>query len=114
MRFTSFAVLAAFVAPILAGPVALKTVETAKERKEGSYIVTLKPTVEQATHIDRLQNKFRGEAAVVHAQWDPEFLNGFAAKLSTEALNDLRAHPDVASISEDGIAHTFTTQVRML
>jgi hypothetical protein len=113
MRFTSFVVIAAFVAPILAGPVALKTVETAKERVEGRYIVTLKPTVKQSTHIDRLQSKFRGNAMIVHAQWDPKFLNGFAAKLSTEALNDLRAHPDVASISEDGIAHAFATGIQV-
>jgi cerevisin len=111
MRFFSFAVVAALVAPILAGPIALKTVETAKQRKEGSYIITLKPNVQKAAHLDKLQGKFRGTESVVSADWDADFLNGFAAKLTPEALKELRADPDVASISEDGIMSITTTQV---
>jgi cerevisin len=113
MRFFSFAILAAIIAPVLGTPVSLIAVETAAERKEGSYIVTLHPTASKEAHLASFATNFgaRGTVNVTHADWDSSFFHGFAAQLSKDALNALRAHPDVASISEDGIARIFTTQV---
>jgi hypothetical protein len=112
MRFFSFAVLAALVAPILGSPVKLLTVETATERKEGSYIVTLHPTASKESHLSSFSARYRSQDfSVTYADWNSTFFHGFAATLSPGALNALRAHPDVAAISEDGIARIFTTQV---
>ncbi|KAJ7250761.1 serine protease [Mycena rebaudengoi] len=81
----------------MAAVVPLKTVTKVSEKKEGSYIVTFKDgavrtaAYEGATYI-----------------YDPLF-NGFAANLDTDALNALRADPEVASIEEDGIMHALAT-----
>ncbi|KAJ7292967.1 serine protease [Mycena rebaudengoi] len=91
-----FSLLAALflVVPALAAVAPLKTVTKAAEKKEGSYIVTLKDgTVRIAA--------FEGTTYT----YDPLF-NGFAANLDTDALNALRADPTVASIEEDGMVHT--------
>ncbi|KAF4572937.1 subtilisin-like serine protease [Pleurotus pulmonarius] len=103
MRLFS-AVLAslAILAPAFAAP-ALKTVESfAGQRNDGSFIVKLKSGASRSGLLKTLGVNATHE-------WDAA-LNGFAGKFSEKALNALRASPDVESISEDGIMHTFVTQ----
>ncbi|KAF9496181.1 peptidase 1 [Pleurotus eryngii] len=103
MRLFS-AVLAslAILAPAFAAP-ALKTVESfAGQRNDGSFIVKLKSGASRSGLLKTLGINATHE-------WDAA-LNGFAGKFSEKALNALRASPDVESVSEDGIMHTFVTQ----
>ncbi|KAJ7292944.1 serine protease [Mycena rebaudengoi] len=92
MRFSLLAALA-LVVPALAAVAPLKTVTKAAEKKEGSYIVTLKAGAVRTANYEG-----------VTYTYDPLF-NGFAANLDTDALNALRADPTVASIEEDGMVH---------
>ncbi|KAJ7276692.1 hypothetical protein C8J57DRAFT_1504521 [Mycena rebaudengoi] len=80
MRFSLAAL--ALVVPSL---VAVITMKNVSEKKEGSYIVTFK---DGATYT-----------------YEPLF-NRFATNLDTDALNALRADPDVKSLEEDAIMHT--------
>lgn len=110
MRFFSFASLALLLAPALAAPTALKTVEKAAgDKKEGSYIVTLAAGVSKSSHLDALRKKLGADDSITHTEWDSHVLNGFAATLSPAIVDFLRAHPEVARIEEDGIVHTFAT-----
>jgi hypothetical protein len=120
--------LALFINLVLATPIIFKTVETATQKKEGSYIITLNSHIDKVSHIAELSKHLGGDEAVTH-DWDSGFLNGFAAKLNSKALNYLRTHPDVchlcshlvmsdaqrqiqvATISEDGMASIYTVQV---
>ena len=110
MRFFSLAALAFLVAPALAAPTGLKTLLTASgSKKEGSYIVTLAEGVSKDDHIAKLIEKFSAEDSITHGEWNSRVLNGFAAKLSPKIVDFLLAHPEVASVEEDGIAHTMAT-----
>ncbi|KAJ7292968.1 serine protease [Mycena rebaudengoi] len=100
MHFSLLTVLALIVPALAAVTPALKTVtRVSGAKKEGSYIVTFKDGTVRAAAFNE---------AVTYS-YTPLF-NGFAANLDTDALNALRADPDVESIEEDGIMHTFVTQ----
>jgi len=105
MRFFSAAFASlAILATVLGSPTALKTIE----RFEGtinpdSFIVTLKEGVDKAAFVKSLGLNTTHD-------WDSSLLHGFAGKFPEQALNRLRASPDVESISEDGIMHTMVTQ----
>jgi len=82
----------------------LLTVTKAKKPVPGSYIITLKEEVSLAAHVSSTQTKIASTPSnIVH-----EFtrINAYAGKFSEDDLNDLRAHPEIASIEEDGIAQT--------
>lgn len=98
MRFTTLSLL---VASAVAAPTAIHTVETFAGETTGRFLVTLKPGVSKASLLNHVN------VTVTH-DWD--LINGFAGHLDDDALNALRANPDVQSIAEDGIMHTMTTQ----
>lgn len=115
MRFFSLAALAFLVAPALAAPTGLKTLQKASgSKKEGSYIVTLAEGVSKDDHIAKLTENLGAEDSITHGEWSSSVLNGFAAKLSPKIVDFLLAHPEVASVEEDGIAHTMATVTQVI
>ncbi|KXN84282.1 hypothetical protein AN958_12788 [Leucoagaricus sp. SymC.cos] len=101
MRFTAtLAPLAILLSPILAAPsTKLHTVEKYDGETTGRYIVTFKSGV----------NKYALNLAGVTHTWDGT-LNGFAGQFDEETVDSLRSNPDVETITEDGVMHTFVTQ----
>lgn len=104
MHFT-IAALVLLAAPVLATTSAsLRIVEKVSGvKQEGSYIVTLGRSVSKSNHLRALRLRFGAEDKITHDDWNARVLNGFAAKLSPETIDFLRAHPEVARIEEDGI-----------
>ena len=87
----------------------LLTVSKAEEPVPGRYIVTLKEEVSLAAHISSTQAKIESTPSNITHEYS--LINGYAGEFSDDDLNDLRAHPEIASIEEDGIARTcFVTQ----
>jgi len=87
----------------------LITVSKAKEPVPGRYIVTLKGDVSLATHVSSTKTKIESTPSNITHEYD--LINGYAGEFSDDDLNDLRAHPEIASIEEDGIAKTcYDTQ----
>jgi len=80
----------------------LLTVYKAKKPVPGRYIVTLKAEVSLAAHVSSSANN------ITHVF---DLINGYAGEFSEDDLNDLRAHPDIDSIEQDGIYHAcYITQ----
>ncbi|OSD03397.1 serine protease [Trametes coccinea BRFM310] len=104
---TVAAALALLAAPVFAAPTAaLHTIERyAGETKPQSYIVKLKDGVEKSAHLDWLAAHHGDGATVTHPEWESDVLHGFAGTFNADALNALRANPDVEYIAEDGIVH---------
>jgi len=100
MRLSALFATLVFAARVLGAP-PLKDVERSDDAIPGRYIVSLKPGVSRKAYADKLSLKPR-------ASWDS--INGFVADLSADALEKLRASPDVASISEDGVVNAWATQ----
>ncbi|KAM6496331.1 serine protease [Amanita muscaria] len=97
MHFNSVALaLLALVVPVLCIPTGLLTVESANGQTSGKYIVTLKKGVNKADLFSQAKT-----FNVTH-EWD--IINGFAGHCDDSTLDYLRAHSDVESIAEDGIA----------
>ncbi|KAI0032756.1 serine protease [Vararia minispora EC-137] len=106
---TAFALL---TAPVFGSPVQMLTVQHFAGEISGRHIVTLKSEVEKSAHLSWLESArlTSGSAVTVtNAEWDSSVLHGYAGEFSEDALNALRASPDVESIEEDGIMHTFAT-----
>ncbi|KAI0779994.1 serine protease [Fomes fomentarius] len=104
--------LALLAAPVFGAPttVQLKEVErVAGKVKPSSYIVKLKSGVSKADQIAQLQSEHSASAQITHDDWAGDLLNGFAGTFGTDALNALRANPDVEAISEDGIVTIAAT-----
>ena len=101
MRFVAtFTALAVLISSALAAPsAALHAVEKFQGETTGRHIVMFKKGVNVAS---------QRVAGVTHA-WDGA-INGFAGHFDEATLEALRANPNVESISEDGIMHTFVTQ----
>ncbi|KAA1471520.1 serine protease [Dentipellis sp. KUC8613] len=110
MRLTAiFASLALLAAPILGAPTQLLTVEKFEGKPiPGRYIVQLKGDASKSQHLSWLHGVTGNQSAVTH-DWDAHFLNGYAGEFTGDVLNALRASPDVASVSEDGIVHITST-----
>ncbi|KAI0669858.1 serine protease [Trametes maxima] len=104
---TVSAALALLAAPIFAAPTAsLHTVQKfAGDKKPHSYIVKLREGVAKEATIDWLAANHGSSANVTHPEWEASILHGFAGTLEDDALNALRASPDVEYIAEDGIFH---------
>jgi len=96
-------ILAATFSSSIAIHAALHTVQAFAGEKTGRLIVKLKPGAAR-TNVFALV----GENATITHEWD--LINGFAGYLDDDALNVLQAHPDVLSITEDGIVYTQITQ----
>ncbi|KDR67404.1 hypothetical protein GALMADRAFT_130422 [Galerina marginata CBS 339.88] len=103
MRFfvAVYATLAVLPAAVLAAPTALLSVEAYSGTTTGKYIVKFKQGASRKAWIQKL-----GLSQAV----DWNHFNGFASNLQNDALNSLRASPDVESVSEDGIMHSTATQ----
>ena len=87
----------------------LITVSKAEEPVPGRYIVTLKEEVSLEFHISSTKTKIASTSSNITHEYN--LINGYAGEFSAEDLEDLRAHPEIASIEEDGIAKTcFVTQ----
>ncbi|KAG6914173.1 hypothetical protein DXG01_001951 [Tephrocybe rancida] len=103
MRFlTALFSVTAIVAPAFAAPATLLSIEKFNGKTSGKYIVKLKSGTTKASFLKTTN------IGPSH-EWSYVF-NGFASKFSTTELDALRAHTDVESISEDGIASISTTQ----
>ena len=123
MRFAS-SVLAALVAllpfasTVSAAPAPMVEVQRfAGVKRTGNYIVTFKKGVDRTASVSTQVVASASDSRLLFKQgvdsprheYDSEFLNGFAAKLSDEELEELRRNPDVEEIFEDGIMHTMET-----
>ncbi|KAG5640906.1 hypothetical protein DXG03_006680 [Asterophora parasitica] len=100
--FTAVFAAIALAAPVFAGPAPLRAVEKFGGKTSGKYIVKLKEGVTKSKVFAQLKN-----SKVTH---DWSVIHGFAGHLSDDAVNALRASPDVEYIAEDGIVTTFATQ----
>ncbi|KAK0187712.1 serine protease [Armillaria mellea] len=102
--FTTAVSFAAALTPVLGAPnVALREVERfAGKIKENGYIVTTK----DKSSRDSLVEALGSSVTALYSRTS----TGFAGILDDETLNEIRAHPDVATIAEDGIVSITTTQ----
>ncbi|KAG6906165.1 hypothetical protein DXG01_015515 [Tephrocybe rancida] len=102
MRFLTIVFSALAVSlPAFAAPATLLRIEKFNGPTSGRYIVRLKPDTAKASFLKAINTN-------PSHNWN--VINGFAGKFSTNELDALRAHPDVESISEDGIMSISTTQ----
>ncbi|KAI0717843.1 serine protease [Cerioporus squamosus] len=74
-----------------------------------SYVVKLKDDVSKTDHLAWLDTNHNATSNVVYRDWQTNVFHGYAGTFETDALNALRANPDVDYIEEDGIAHTSAT-----
>ncbi|KAG6836001.1 hypothetical protein H0H93_012365 [Arthromyces matolae] len=105
MRFSStFLVTLALVASACGVRPTLLNVERYEGETTGEYIVTLQEDVSKSDFL---------AATGIKPSHDYTICNGFAAILDIDALNTLRGHADVESISEDGVmqANALVTQL---
>ncbi|KAK0243852.1 serine protease [Armillaria nabsnona] len=102
--FTTAVSFAAALTPVLGAPnVALRDVERfAGKIKQNGYIVTMKDKSSRDSLVEALGSS-------VTALYSRTSI-GFAGILDDETLNEVRAHPDVATVAEDGIVSITTTQ----
>ncbi|KAJ2926093.1 hypothetical protein H1R20_g11006, partial [Candolleomyces eurysporus] len=87
---------------VLSSPTSLKSVERFQGETTGKYIVKFKAGVSRKKWVNRLKS------APSAVEWD--LINGIAAVVDEDELNELRASGDVESIAEDGIMHAWATQ----
>lgn len=101
MRFTStFFILLASSFALAAPSATLHTVEKYSGETTGRYIVTFK--------VDADKSSAKPDSGVTHT-WDGA-INGFAGHFDDATVEKLRANPDVETITEDGVMHTFVTE----
>ncbi|KAK0202140.1 serine protease [Desarmillaria ectypa] len=102
--FTTAVSFAAALTPVLGAPhIALRDVERfAGKVKQSGYIVTMKDKASRDSLVE-------GLGSSVTALYNRTY-TGFAGILDDETLNDIRAHPDVATVAEDGIVSITTIQ----
>ena len=98
MSWVTLFIIALCVLPIFSVHSRL-TIRKAKERIIGRHIVMLKDGVSREAHVKASFHKTDNTSWITH-EWD--IVNGFAGYFSAEDLENLRSHPDVASIEEDG------------
>ncbi|KAF9523111.1 serine protease [Crepidotus variabilis] len=105
MRFFATSIsIVALATSAFAAVTPLRTIETYKGETSGRYIVTLKSGVSK----DSVFSNARLSRSNITHDWD--IIHGFAGNFNEQTLNALRSNPDVESVSEDGIMHTFATQ----
>jgi len=95
--FFAIATLVALLPAVFGAPtVELKAVQKATgPKKANSYIVTLKKGASRTPIVQKL----KGHKTV----YDKDFFNGFAAELTADELNELRAEGSIETIEEDAI-----------
>ncbi|KZV91195.1 peptidase 1 [Exidia glandulosa HHB12029] len=104
MRFALSAVVVAVSLASASLGAMLQVESFAGSTKPNSFIVTLRPGVSKALHLEENPSI---AAAVTHADWNASLLNGFAGTFNQTQLDSLRANSDVLSISENGIMHAM-------
>lgn len=104
-----FVSLALLVSSVLGAPNRLLSVERYDGETSGRYIVTLKADTVKSDHLSWV-NEAAGAGANITHDWNPDFVNGYAANLDDDALRTLRASPDVESIGEDGVVSIKVTE----
>lgn len=111
MRFSfAFAALALLVAPVLAAPAVGAGIHRASgPKKEDHYIIKLNSGVDKKKTIRWLKENLDSSSGITF-DYDSNFLNGFAAKLSPKTLEKLSKNKDVASIYEENIFTINTIQ----
>jgi cerevisin len=82
----------------------LLTVSKAKESLPGRYIITLKGEVSLADHVSSTNTKIASTPSNITHEYN--LINAYAGEFSDDDLNDLRAHPEITSIEEDGTVQT--------
>jgi len=87
----------------------LLTVSKAKNPIAGRYIVTLKEGTSLAAHISSTKSKIASTPSNITHEFG--LINGYAGEFSDDDLNDLRAHPEIASIEEDSTVKTCDVNV---
>ena len=105
-----FFALATLLLPVLAVPSPLLTVSKVANATPGRYIITLKDGASRASHLSSIQSKIASTPSTITHEFN--IINGYAGEFSPDDLNELRAHPDIALIEEDGISHTFATKTQ--
>ena len=84
----------------------LLTVSKTAKPVPGRYIVTLKDDVSLASHVSSTQTTIAATASNITHEYN--LINGYAGEFTDEDLNDLRSHPEIASIEQDGYTWLFT------
>jgi len=75
----------------------------------GRYIITLKDDADFGPHVSSVQTSIEPTPSNITHQYS--IINGYAGDFTEAELNDLRAHPEIATIEQDGISYTcFETQ----
>ena len=100
-----FVALALCVLPALAAPSSLVPVKKTKDAIAGRYIVTFKNDVGRFAGVSSVTSKISSQSKVTQ-EWN--IINSFAGTFTDADLEVLRSNPNVASIEEDGLAHTQT------
>ena len=77
----------------------LLTVSKAENPVPGSYIITLKDDVSLADHVSSTQTTIAASASNITHEYS--LFNAYAGDFTDEDLNDLRSHPEIASIEQD-------------
>ena len=91
------------VLPVLAAPSPLVTVKKTKDAIAGRFIVTFKNDVVHSAGVSSVTSGISSQSKVTQ-QWS--IINGFAGAFTDDDVEVLRSNPNVASIEEDGLAHT--------
>ena len=91
--------------PALAAPSPLISVKKTENAIPGRYIVTFKDDVGSSASVSSVTSQISSKSKVTH-EWG--IINGFAGTFTDADLGLLKSNPDVASIEEDGYAHTQT------
>ena len=78
----------------------LLTVSKTEKPIPGRYIITLKDDVSLASHVSSTQTTIASTTSNITHEYD--LINGYAGEFTDEDLKDLRSHPEIASIQEDG------------
>jgi len=84
----------------------LLTVSEAKEVIPGRYIITLKEDVSLAAHVNSTQASIASTPSNITHEFG--IINGYAGEFCDADLNELRAHPEIASIEQDSVVKTCT------
>ncbi|KAF9645695.1 serine protease [Thelephora ganbajun] len=103
MFSNQFVALVLCILPALAAPSPLVPVKKTTDAIPERYIVTFKRTVGHLDGVSSVTNNIGSQSKVTH-QWG--FINGLAGTFTDVDLEVLRSNPNVASIEQDGYAHT--------
>jgi len=91
------------VLQVLSAPSPLVPIKKTKNAIPGRFIVTFKNDVGRFADVSSVTSGISSQSNVTHG-WD--IIDGFAGAFTDVDLKLLRSNPNIASIEEDGYAHT--------